>query len=413
MANCCKKRRFEATKTAVNEVTKTATNEVKSLQEGFKAGFFISSSEAIGVRQLKHNRRWNAILFIRACLAIPAFTIWGVFIGRAWYNTGGILPRIGIIVLGTLFMLALGQCIHWVTMLASQKIPLTLALRSEAPLLRVYQKYSGMIKGPVSSWLQCLSCRSDVVNADNGLVVYDSSVVLIAMLASDTELRSSLADSRVLELGAGVGVVSLAVAQLGAKQVVATDIEYNAVKAIQRNIKANELEECCSAQCFAFGDETGRLCMAGKFNLVMSVDTVHFVERKSALQDALAKSLVDCCTSDGKVLLVYEKRGFVWNTSQLCTRLSEVFDVEELELDGLHSDAMNEQSAWRQFVQHPQHDWIRKDSRLEEKLRDVHILVLRHRPVAMDSQAFHSGAVRVGGENESSPASPDCSQLLD
>eukprot|EP00746_Dinoflagellata_sp_MGD_P003785 gnl/MRDRNA2_/MRDRNA2_107338_c0_seq1.p1 gnl/MRDRNA2_/MRDRNA2_107338_c0~~gnl/MRDRNA2_/MRDRNA2_107338_c0_seq1.p1 ORF type:complete len:401 (-),score=42.52 gnl/MRDRNA2_/MRDRNA2_107338_c0_seq1:686-1888(-) len=389
-----------------NEGTKTASNQVnESLQGGFKLGSSSVNSEAIGVRQLKYNRKWNAVLFLRACFVIPAFVIGGVLLGRTVRHTEEILPQLGIVLLGIFCVVVLGQSIHWVTMWVAQKFPLTFALKSEAPVLRVYQRYSGMVKGPIETRLQCLNCRSEIENPSNGLVVYDASAVFLAMLAYDKKLRQSLADLRVLELGAGVGAVSLGMAQLGAKHVVATDIERNAVKAIQRNIKANKLEECCSAQCFAFGDEASHLCKAGKFDLIVSVDTVHFVNRYPELQDSMARSLVDCCAEEGKVFLVYESRGFVWTESELCRRLSEVFNVQELEIDGLHGNAEDEQSAWSQFIQHPQHEWIRKDSRLVEKVTDLRILLLTRRTIAMDSQACDSRGFWIG-ENEASPVAP-------
>lgn len=387
---------------SVDSCSKRRTQESKTLQDGFKIGFGVSSSEAIGVRQLRRNSKWNEVLILRACLVIPAFVAAGVFLERAWRHIGRSLPPLAIVVFGALFLLAIAQSIHWTTMLIARNIPLTLAVRLELPVLRLYQDYRGMIWGPVESLLQCLSCHSR--NPNNGLVVYDASVVFIAMLASDAELRKRLPDIRILELGAGVGAVSMALAQLGAKQVVATDIEINAVKAIQRNIKANELGERCLAQCFGFGDEAGPLCKGGRFDLIISADTIHFVNGKPALQDALAQSLVDCCTSNGEVLLIFESRGFVWAESQLCRRLVDVFDVEELELDGMHNNTADEENAWIQFLQHPRHEWIREDSRLMEKMRDTHVMRLRRRPTAMES-----GGLLIGGENQASPAPPDCS----
>lgn len=332
-----------------------------------------SSSEAIGLRQLK--RFFLVELVIRALAVLTSATV-GAFLGRKMYRIGGM----GVTVLSTVCILAvLMQTLHSVTLWFIQQFPLILTLRSGLPAVRVYQKYSGMMVTPLQLMLQCLISRSHEAAPQNGLVVYDSSVVLCALMAFDTKLLKILADANVLELGAGLGVVTLASAQLGAKKIVATDIEPAAIRAIEQNIKANGLAERCSAQRFAFGDEPGSLCKAGKFDLIVSVDTIYAVSDKPDLQERLARSLVDCCTPQGMVLLAFEPRDFVWAESGLCMSLLQVFDFEELEMDGLHCNVADEESPWKQFLQCPSHGWLRADAKFQQKAKDCCILLLRRR----------------------------------
>lgn len=341
----------------------------------------VKSSEAIGVRQLE--TFFPAQLAVRT-LAILTSVAVGVFLGRAVYPLGGA----GFAILSTVFCtMVFAQMVHRVTLWFVQRIPLRLRLRSELPVLRVYQKYSGMVWSPLQLVLQCMVSRSCGVEApQNGLVVYDSSVVLSALMASDKKLLGILADACVLELGAGVGAVTLALAQLGAKRIVATDIEPAAICAIQRNMKANEFEDRCSAQCFAFGDEVDSLCKAGKFDLIVSVDTIYAVSENPEMQEQLAQSLMDCCTPQGMILLAFEPRDFVWAKSELFRRLLQVFDSEELKMDGLHSNGADKQSAWKQFLEHTEHGWLRADSKFEQKAKDCCIILLRRRPREENAQ---------------------------
>ncbi|MBP6218744.1 MAG: 50S ribosomal protein L11 methyltransferase [Oligoflexales bacterium] len=50
------------------------------------------------------------------------------------------------------------------------------------------------------------------------------------------------ADSKLLDLGTGSGILAMAMAKLGAKQVVATDLDHDAVRAAKENAILNELE---------------------------------------------------------------------------------------------------------------------------------------------------------------------------
>jgi predicted nicotinamide N-methyase len=78
----------------------------------------------------------------------------------------------------------------------------------------------------------------EVVNAGlgTGLNVWDGSIALAKYLES----RSDLVENKIiLELGAGTGLVGIAAAMLGARQVVVTDLEYSLVN-LQRNILLNQ-----------------------------------------------------------------------------------------------------------------------------------------------------------------------------
>lgn len=77
-----------------------------------------------------------------------------------------------------------------------------------------------------------------------GLNVWDGSIALAKYLEcrSNSNVDDIVKDKRILEVGAGTGLVGIAAAMLGAKQVVMTDLEYS-LPNLQNNIAQNQPKE--------------------------------------------------------------------------------------------------------------------------------------------------------------------------
>ena len=96
--------------------------------------------------------------------------------------------------------------------------------------------------------------EQEFTGAEEGSVVWDASRTLVAHVthlreqAGDTNADDELvAGRRILEIGAGTGVVGLALARLGAKSVVVTD-KASQLPLIRRNLERNR-PECCADRC--------------------------------------------------------------------------------------------------------------------------------------------------------------------
>ena len=75
-----------------------------------------------------------------------------------------------------------------------------------------------------------------------GMAVWNSSLLLKRLLEKLTERNADwIRDKVVVELGCGVGLVSLTASLLGASHVIATDGNPNVVKLTQRNIQSSKL----------------------------------------------------------------------------------------------------------------------------------------------------------------------------
>jgi len=106
---------------------------------------------------------------------------------------------------------------------------------------------------------------------------------------------------RVLELGAGTGVVGLTLARLGAA-VTLTDNEAEVIALLERNLLANELGKTVNTHLLDFGDATTYLLQ--EFDVIVAADVLY----NTCQAEKLAHTLNAHVRPGTEVFLSYEKR---------------------------------------------------------------------------------------------------------
>ncbi|WIA10069.1 hypothetical protein OEZ85_010279 [Tetradesmus obliquus] len=120
---------------------------------------------------------------------------------------------------------------------------------------------------------------------DCGCVVWDAALVLVNYLAKQVEIgRLDLRGKRVIELGAGTGVVGLTAAALGAAEVLLTDLPHH-VQHISGNIKRNGLHHIATAAALQWGQQPLPAPVAAPYDIVLCSDLVY---QQHAVQQLLS-----------------------------------------------------------------------------------------------------------------------------
>lgn len=148
------------------------------------------------------------------------------------------------------------------------------------------------------------------LHGDTGHTIWDGAVAMSKLL----EFNSSLVrGKRVLELGAGRGVVGLTAASLGAAHTVMTDLGY-CLQALQAAMDRNaELlgeaatsVEVCELDWFSPATFLSARPRAERFDVLLAADVVWLLELTEALADALAQ--LAAASPGAQVLVVHQTR---------------------------------------------------------------------------------------------------------
>jgi SAM-dependent methyltransferase len=106
-----------------------------------------------------------------------------------------------------------------------------------------------------------------------GSIAWDSSLVLAQYLATN-EVTALVKGARVIELGAGIAIPSLACAALGAATVYATDVEAR-LALIRSNIRLNATLAGLCGEVLPWGDEGAAASVGGRtFDVVLCSDVL-------------------------------------------------------------------------------------------------------------------------------------------
>ena len=173
-----------------------------------------------------------------------------------------------------------------------------------------------------------------------GGIVRDAALALARYVEAHPE---AVAGKSVLELGAGMGLVSTVCSLLGATRVAATDGDAAVVGACTRNIARNlgpaaGEEEAGAARVCArvlrWGDKAAEVAVAPPFDVIVAADIVCCVYEGAYA--ALVGSLRRLCGARGEVLLAYKRRH---GSEDLFFELVEpLFRLERVPCAELHAD---------------------------------------------------------------------------
>ena len=192
-----------------------------------------------------------------------------------------------------------------------------------------------------------------------GSALWDGSIVLSEFLIDNAPGGTGtldLAGKRVLELGTGVGLVSIVAARLGAAEVVATDGDAALLPLTRRNIELNlgggkseggRKAEACAANLrveeLLWGDEAQQAAVGadGPFDVILAADVVYesSINKGAMLQayEGLFESMWKLSHNDTVLLLAYKER---FATEPLFfSVMTEYFEQERLESAKLEAHA--------------------------------------------------------------------------
>jgi len=139
-----------------------------------------------------------------------------------------------------------------------------------------------------------------------GATVWDSALVLLHYFENEQVFGGNFfKNKRVIELGAGTGVVGICAAILGA-QVTLTDREELLTRLIQKNAKENNVENLVTTHILEWGADVSPL--NPPFDVILMSDVVAETYSKSYPQ--LLQTLKDLSNPNSFILLSYELRKF-------------------------------------------------------------------------------------------------------
>ncbi|KAK3252002.1 hypothetical protein CYMTET_38685, partial [Cymbomonas tetramitiformis] len=152
-----------------------------------------------------------------------------------------------------------------------------------------------------------------------GATLWGSAIVLCAAISDPGNFTAGwFVGKRVLDLGAGTGIMGLALAALGAREVVLTDNEPRLLKIMQKNISLNSASGRVMARTHDWCKDA--LPLRPPFDIIVACDCIY------EGGDGLVSTLQSCCAAEGIVLLAYEPRGQVWGESPFHQDLLQKFE---------------------------------------------------------------------------------------
>jgi nicotinamide N-methyltransferase len=178
----------------------------------------------------------------------------------------------------------------------------------------------------------------DYLKHGTGSSVWDSAVVLMKCFENSAIFpEGCFKGKRVLEIGAGTGILGITTAKLGAESVVLTDLG-ELVDALKANIALNGLQDRATAQEYLWG--TSIDVLNPPFDVILCADCI--LPYSVDAMPALCKTLGDLCKARrGTVTyMAYEERFDASHFFRLAE--SEDLCVEEIPREEHHSEYSSE-----------------------------------------------------------------------
>ncbi|KAG6441385.1 hypothetical protein O3G_MSEX001752 [Manduca sexta] len=185
------------------------------------------------------------------------------------------------------------------------------------------------------------------IEGDVNCVVWDASLVLAKYLETMCHQKSDfLSGIKVLELGAGLGVVGLAAATLGA-QVTLTDLP-EAMTLLRLNINENKAKISsmggyATAESLVWGEGSSEI-YKDEWDMIVLADCVYYEEAI----DPLIETLQNLNSSTNKRMVIYltqelrdsEVQKQLWD--KFYTKLTNIFNVIKIPQEEQHANYRSE-----------------------------------------------------------------------
>lgn len=168
-----------------------------------------------------------------------------------------------------------------------------------------------------------------------GASVYDAAIALSLYLEAHPDM---VHQQRVIELGAGPGLVGIVAAHLGAESVLITDGDEASVALTQHNVELNAttMTSVCNADKYLWGDTQHKTIHSpnATYNVVLGADIVAcpYVEAFEALLTSL-KTLANPSTV---ILIAYKRRSD--SEHDFFSALEHEFETRLVDVADLHPD---------------------------------------------------------------------------
>ena len=163
---------------------------------------------------------------------------------------------------------------------------------------RFFNRYPLDIDGKVMSIVSDKNYFAAHQFDSTGFRVWDMAVVLARYLVLDKEFRSNLVNKRCIEIGCGMGVVSLAIAMMGegTKEIIATDGDLAAIENVNVNkhllLDSKEIRDAfkTSKLLFANSDHINKIRNNHRFDLIFATD-VFYMYSEELMRD-IARTII-------------------------------------------------------------------------------------------------------------------------
>ncbi|KLU88481.1 hypothetical protein MAPG_07467 [Magnaporthiopsis poae ATCC 64411] len=179
--------------------------------------------------------------------------------------------------------------------------------------------FDGLLSAP-------LRLREDLSSGCGGQLWPAGMVLATHMLRYH---QDKLGDARILELGAGGGLVSLAVAR-GCQdikhRILVTDQE-EMFSLMEHNVRLNGVEDRAKAMVLNWGDELPQEVVESRPNVILAADCVYFEPAFPLLQKTMA-DLLALCPEDATIYFCFKKRRRA--DMQFLKKAQKLFSVVEV-----------------------------------------------------------------------------------
>ncbi|KAL1524490.1 hypothetical protein AB1Y20_019384 [Prymnesium parvum] len=179
--------------------------------------------------------------------------------------------------------------------------------------------------------------------------IWPTAVVLSRYFCANPDM---LKGKRILELGAGAGIVGLVCAALGAELVVITDMP-EALPLIEANVQRNSaVESQVAVMPCTWGDSEHENAIleraGGKFDLVIACEVVY--KQDSSVLKALAETQRRLLLDSGFAMTAYEYRGELFDDIAYFDAVNALFNCEAMPLRHYEGDLAEDDEEESRYV---------------------------------------------------------------